>query len=101
MKCAKNSNGGYTLELDRNDTFGWAHRERAAWPNSGLSDRRIKAVVDRNGLTDLEIDGRHPAGFYFDAFALDAMIADHLPNDLRHLWPTWEKATAGSALATA
>jgi hypothetical protein len=79
---------GYTLWLSANDTYNWAHKPGAAWPCSALSGKRFVACVDSNGLCDFIVNGRSD----FDEVSgdeLSACIADHLPADLRHLWPVW------------
>lgn len=80
---------GYTLWISANDTYNWAHRPGAAWPCSTLSDRRACVVVDSNGLVDLTINGR-TAPDSIDGNELDAIVSDHIPQDCKHLWPTWE-----------
>ncbi len=80
---------GYTVWLSSRETYEWAHRAGAAWPNSVLSDHRVMVEVDSNGLCGVAVDGdgvpRDDIGCQ-----LAAMVADHLPAALRHLWPCWE-----------
>jgi len=79
---------GYTLWLSEGDTEQWATRPSASWPCSTLRGRRLAVSVDSNGLCDLTIDGRHDTDC--DPNELAAVVADHLPKPMRHLWPTWE-----------
>lgn len=54
----KRYDGTIKLWLSARDTYDWAHRPRAAWPCSFLSDRRLFAEFTENGdLVDLAIDG--------------------------------------------
>jgi len=78
----------YTLWLSARDTYDWAHKPGARWPCSTLSDHRAMVQVDTNGLCDLTIDGKDEGDI--DGNELDAIVADHLPLALRHLWPCWE-----------
>lgn len=80
---------GYKLCLNTVETFEWATRPNDAWPCSTLSGKRLFVEVDSNGLCDIAINGEHSAAC--DGTELDAIVSDHLPADLRHLWPTWEK----------
>jgi hypothetical protein len=83
---------GYTLWLSARDTYDWARKPGAAWPCSTLEDHRVMVQVDSNGLCDLTIDGRSPAdNADIDGTELNAIVADHLPANYRHLWPTWGK----------
>lgn len=84
MKLTR-TNDGYVIKLSARDTYNWAHKPGAAWPCSELADRAICVEVDSNGLCDIPIGD---SGF-IDGNELEAIIADHLPADLRHLWPTW------------
>jgi hypothetical protein len=83
---------GYTMQLSARDTYDWAHRSGAAWPCSTLSDHRVMVCVDSNGLCDFTLDGRTDGDV--DGNELDACVSDHLPKDLRHLWPVWETVRA-------
>jgi hypothetical protein len=78
---------GYTLWLSATDTWLWARKPGAIWPCSTLSNNRLMVMVDRNGLCDLTINGRDGD---CDGNELDACVADHIPDDCKHLWPTWE-----------
>jgi hypothetical protein len=78
---------GYIMKLSANDTYLWAHKPGAIWPCSQLSGKRLVVCVDDNGLCDISINGRDSD---CDGNELDAITADHLPEDLRHLWPVWE-----------
>lgn len=78
---------GYKLWLTAGETYSWAHNPGAAWLCSELSGRRLFVEVDSNGLLDYRVDGRHSD---IGADEFNACVADHLPKDLRHLWPAWE-----------
>jgi hypothetical protein len=79
------NNSGYSMSLGRSETYRWAHKPRAAWPCSELADRSVYVEVDSNGLCDVR-----PSDISGGA-ELEAIIADHLPADLRKYWPTWGK----------
>lgn len=81
---------GYVMWLSARDTYDWAHRAGASWPCSQLSNHRAVISVDSNGLCDLAIDGSWEKIQDIDEHELAACVSDHLPEDLRHLWPTWE-----------
>ncbi len=83
---------GYVLKLSARETYDWAHRPDCSWPCSTLSDRRVVVEVDSNGLCDIAIDGKYPDESQdYDGHELDAIVSDHLPQEARHLWPTWEE----------
>ena len=84
---------GYGLWLSARETCQWAHRPGAAWPCSTIAGDRIFVRVDSNGLCDFTKDGV-PASV--DTAELQAIVADHLPAKLRHLWPVWERPQARS-----
>lgn len=84
-------NTGYSMWLSANDTYNWAHRPGKSWPCSQLSGKRLVVEVDSNGLCDLAIDGRTDTDC--DGSELDAIVDDHLPAYLRHLWPSWRQPT--------
>ena len=88
MRIRKDKNG-YVLWLPARDTYDWAHRPDASWPCSTLSGNRVMVVVDSNGLCDLTSNG-HGADD-IDGHELEAIVADHLPADLRRLWPVWAR----------
>jgi len=75
--------------LSGNDTYNWARKPHAAWPCSQASGHRLMIQVDTNGLCDFTMDG-HSADMAGDE--LDAIVADHLPTNLHHLWPIWHTA---------
>lgn len=77
---------GYTLWLSARDTEKWARRPGRSWPCSELAGCAVKVDVDANGICDLGIDCRSADP---PADELAALVADHLPRDLRHLWPVW------------
>ena len=91
MRTKQTSPTSYTLWLSARDTYNWATRPNAIWPCSTLRDHRVMVQVDSNGLCDLTIDGRMPDDPDLGAGGeLEAIVSDHLPASLRHLWPTWE-----------
>lgn len=77
---------GYVMKLSARDTYNWAHREGARWPCSDLSGNRCVVVVDSNGLLDFTLNGRDGD---CSGDELNAIVSDHLPKILRHLWPAW------------
>ena len=87
----KKHDDGYTMWLSVNDTYNWAHRANNSWPCSQLSGKRVRAVVDNNGVFDLYINGIYPL-YDIDGNELTAIIGDHLPKDLRQFWPCWERS---------
>lgn len=76
------TNIGYIMRLSRQDTYNWAHKPGAAWPCSTLAGLHVWIEVDKNGLCDMNLPD-------VDAHELEAIVSDHLPDDLRHMWPTW------------
>jgi hypothetical protein len=78
----------YTMSLSAIETLNWAHKPMNSWPCSELADHQIMVLVDSNGLADFTLDGKSAQDVNADELA--AIIADHLPAALRHLWPTWE-----------
>ena len=78
----------YALWLSASDTYQWANRSGARWPCSAASGNRLALRVDENGLCELLVNGRDDADIGSDE--LSAIVADHLPRDLRHLWPVWQ-----------
>jgi hypothetical protein len=78
---------GYTLWLSADDTYNWATRPHKSCPCSTLRGSRLVVQVDSNGLCDIAIDGKLGD---CDGTELDAIVSDHLPPALRHLWPVWE-----------
>ena len=75
--------------LSSSDTYNWATRPGNSWPCSIVSGNRLMVVVDSNGLSDLTVNGRDGADI--DGNELEAIVADHLPPDLRVFWPCWEQ----------
>lgn len=67
------------LWLSAHDTYQWAHKAGASWPCSQLSDKRLFAEFDRNGLCDLAVNGRSAD---VDGNELSACCADHLARKL-------------------
>ncbi len=83
---------GYIIWLSKNDTYRWSRRVGCSWPCSSLRNKALRVDVDSNGLCDLAINGKSGEGEDCDGNELDAIIADHLPERLQHLWPCWGKA---------
>ena len=88
----------YTLSLSANETYAWANKPDAAWPCSTIAGSRISVFADQNGIAEFMIDGKPDWGTV-DGTELDAIVADHLPPDCRHLWPVWESETNCCAIA--
>ena len=80
---------GYTMSFSAPNTWDWAHRPNARWPCSSLAGKRIFIVVNNNGLAETRVRGRGDLNIQSDELA--AIVADHLPQSHRHLWPCWEK----------
>ena len=85
---------GYSLVLSGTDTYDWANRPGCQWPAPTLAGCRIRVEVDANGLTDLYVDAVPVSLTPAPACELTALVADHLPPILRHLWPVWAKEVA-------
>jgi hypothetical protein len=79
---------GYTLLLSPDETYGWAHRLGVTWPCSRFSETQLMVQADRYGICELVVDGRPDDG---PGDELEAIVADHLPVEYRHLWPVWDK----------
>ena len=79
----------YTLWLSANDTYVWAHRPGSSWPCSSLSSHRCIVYVDGNGLFDMTIDGKDIDNHDVPGDELEAIVADHIPDDCKSLWPCW------------
>ena len=91
MRIHAANGSGYTMWLSATDTGNWANKVGAAWPCSTVAHHRLVVCVDSNGLCDLSSDSRPVEEF--NSNELKAIVADHLPEHLKHLWPTWaEKA---------
>lgn len=91
MRIQKHENG-YAMWLSARDTYDWAHKPGATWPCSTLSNKRCLVVVDTNGLCDFTVNGRdvyERDASDIDGTELDAIVSDHLPDDMRQYWPTW------------
>ena len=87
---------GYTLWLSAADTEAWARKPGAAWPCSTLAGCALVVTVDANGLLDYAVGEDRPDldGLAEGAGELEAIVADHLRDGLRHLWPTWAAVPA-------
>ena len=85
--CDKTSPKGYTLYLSKSDTYKWASRPGKRWPCSTTSNKRLCVCVDSNGLCDLTVNGKLED---INGDELEAIVTDHLPQKLKHLWPVWE-----------
>ncbi|HSG61883.1 MAG TPA: hypothetical protein VLA24_10695 [Pseudomonadales bacterium] len=74
MRTKINPNS-FTVWLSRNDTYTWAHKTGAAWPCSMLSNKRVVASFDANGLYDFAVNGK---GDDIDGNELSAIVADSM-----------------------
>lgn len=86
---------GFTLWLSANDTYDWAHRVNDSWPCSTLSNHRLTASFDSNGLYDLTIDGKCLSGEGYcevDAHELSAIVADLMKKKLPTTHPCYDVA---------
>jgi len=93
---------GYTLWLTAAETERWAHKPGAVWPCSTLSGRSVRVDIDSNGLYGLAIGGPRSDDPDLGAGGeLEALVADHLPAALRHLWPCWARQEAAGNAASA
>ena len=88
MRIKETGPNCYSLWLSARDTENWATRPDTRWPLSSVRGSRVVVCVDSNGLCDLAIDGQSDTDC--DGSELEAIVADHLPARLRHLWPCWE-----------
>lgn len=77
---------GYTLWLLSIDTEKWAEKAETKWPCSKASGHTFKIEVDEQGLNATGIE---PTCISISS-ELDSLVADHLPDDCKHLWPCWE-----------
>jgi hypothetical protein len=93
MKISCDGNTGYALWLSARDTRTWANKPGARWPCSFLAGRRLVVRVDIDGLYGIDIDGGR-GDQDCPADELAAIVVDHLPADLRHLWPCRDNAPA-------
>ena len=93
MRISKRDNG-YVMWLSARDTHAWANKPGAVWPCSKLAGHRLMVEVDRNGLFGLTFDG-HEENVGLSESELIAIVTDHLPKGLKHLWPTWEQEERG------
>ena len=67
------------LWLSAKDTYYWANRPLNSWPCSELSNKRLFAEFDSNGLLDVAING-WDADIPADEF--NAITSDHLRDKL-------------------
>jgi hypothetical protein len=79
---------GYRMSLSARETYAWANKPGSVWPCSEISNRRLSVEIDRNGLYCV-----HPSNIGYSA-ELEAIVADHIPDEVKHLWPTWLVAPA-------
>ena len=88
MRIIKGTNkDNYALWLSARETDDWRRRPGASWPCSTIRGRRLYVGVDSAGIYDMSVGGDMNADI--DGAELDAIVSDHLPADLRHLWPVW------------
>ena len=88
MQFKNTGENSYVLKLSADNTWQWARRPGESWPCSTLAGKPVAVQVDSNGLCDLWGKGLDTDDV--DGNELDAIVADHLPESHRHLWPTWE-----------
>lgn len=69
----KITSNAVTVWLSANDTYDWAN----TWPCSTLSDKRLCASFDENGLYNMTINGGR-GNQDCDSHEFSAMIADYL-----------------------
>jgi len=91
MRISERDNG-YVMWLSARDTYAWANTPGTVWPCSKLAGHRCVIDVDRHGLCGLTFDG-HQTGSVNES-ELIAIVTDHLPKGLRHLWPSYEAEAA-------
>lgn len=89
---------GYMLWLSKNDTYNWANKPGKCWPCSTVSNKALRIFTDRNGLTELAINGRvdYDDSSPIDDTELSAIVSDLLPPKARHLWPVWDLSQQGT-----
>ena len=78
---------GIVVWLSPRDTYEWAHKPGAHWPCSTLSNRRVMAGFDSNGLCEFTINGRDGD---CDSHEFNAILADlcgsRVPKDHPLAW---------------
>lgn len=72
------------MQLSGRETYEWSTRPGAAWPCSDLADSALCIEVNSNGLCDM------PIGRECSSNELESIVSDFLPDDCKHLWPTWK-----------
>lgn len=75
---------GYRMVITEEQRNAWANRPNLRWPNALLRGP-ITIEADKKGLIAIE-----PSAIPSLA-ELEALVSDHLPPELRHLWPTYER----------
>ena len=80
MRAKQHPNGATQLWLSARDTYDWAHRPRASWPCSTLSDKALYVEFEPNGdLVDIRVNGRYLGGNEdIDGHELSAITSDFL-----------------------
>lgn len=84
------------LWLSANDTDQWANRAGSHWPCSQLSESRVFASFDTNGLCDFTVDGKSAD---VDGNELSAICADHLVLMLPKTHPCYDVAVGQFLIA--
>lgn len=77
-----------TLQASKADTYDWAHRAGESWPGSTLSNKRMTASFDSNGLYDFTVNGRDAVDI--DGTELSALCADLIGTKLTRDHPAWD-----------
>jgi len=83
----KDNGNSIAVWLSARDTYDWAHKAGAVWPCSGLSDKRIFAAFDTNGLYELTVNGRWD--HTIDSAEFNAVMADHIGTKILPDHPVW------------
>lgn len=81
---------GYDLELTAEETRTWANT-KPYWPCSRVSGHDLEVEVGEKGLLNMKIDDRIDCELQIPGNELDAIVAEHQPEEAKHLWPAWEE----------
>lgn len=78
----------YGLSLTADETQDWA--DERCWLDSIIAGHKLRVCINENGLCECLVDGDSIEHLNnIDNNELTAIVADHLPKEYRHLWPTW------------
>jgi len=75
------------LWVSHAETYDWARRPGATWPNSYLAGQRFFAEFDANGLVDLTVNGKYGVDAPADEF--NAITSDFLRGQLPEDHPAY------------